>query len=272
MIKFSVLMSVYAKEKSDNLRLAIESIINQTYKPDEFVIVADGPLPVDLNRIIEEYKREYSKLIKVIYLRENMGLGKALDIGLLNCRNEYIARMDSDDISKLERFEKQFKYLSSNPQVDILGTSIDEFNEENIIISQRNVPLDDIEIKRYIKTRSPFNHRTVIFKKSKVMIFGGYGKLARKQDMDLFSRMLFNGCIGANLNESLLLFRSDNNNFKRRKSYNNISSYIKVIKKNYLRKYISLTDFLFVIFAQVLILLVPMWLFKIINRKILRKR
>jgi len=271
MYEFSVLMSVYDKEKPNNLKESIESIINQSVMPNEVIIVADGELTPELNAILIHYQNTYEKLIKVIYLHKNVGLGQALDIGLMNCKYEYVARMDSDDYSKFDRFKRQFNYLKDNPQVDILGTSISEFNEKNIITGSRKVPLNDLDIKKYIKKRSPFNHPTVVFKKSKVILFGGYGKLARKQDIDLFSRMLFNDCIGANIDEDLIMFRSDNNNFKRRKSMGYVMSYIRVMKNNLNRRYIGLKDFIIVTIIQLIILLMPMRLFKIINKKILRK-
>ncbi|MBM7453034.1 glycosyltransferase involved in cell wall biosynthesis [Acholeplasma morum] len=268
---FSVLMSLYDKDNEDYLVQSIESLLNQTVLANEIVLVIDGPINQKLQNIVNFYSIRYKDLFKIIQLPENMGLGKALDQGIFHCTNEYVARMDADDISLPNRFEKQVEFIEKNPDIDIFGAIIDEFNENGEVVSTRTVPLTDKEIKKYIRRRSPFNHPTVFFKKSKVILFGGYGNLGRKQDYDLFSRMLMNDCKGANLNESLLLFRSDNNSFKRRKSIKNAKSYVRVARNNYSRGYCSLNDLVFVICSQILAVILPIWVFKIITKKFLRK-
>ena len=110
-MKYSVLMSVYAKEKEEYLRQSIDSMLNQTVKPEQFVLVEDGPLGDDLRDCIGEYVALYSQMFTVIPLAENVGLGRALDIGLEHCRNELVARMDSDDISMPDRCEKEIKIV-----------------------------------------------------------------------------------------------------------------------------------------------------------------
>ena len=147
--QYSVLMSLYKKEKPEYLKLALESMINQSIKPDEIVLVEDGPLTKELYDVIDEYK-EYLYIVKN---DENLGLGVSLKKGLKRCKNELVARMDTDDIAKLYRCEKQINYLKEHPECSIVGGQIEEFIvEESNIIGKRIVPCSDKELKEYIKT------------------------------------------------------------------------------------------------------------------------
>lgn len=269
--KYSVLMSVYYKEKPEYLLVSIKSMLNQTYKPDEIVLVKDGQLSEELNQVINDFIKEEPFLFKVVVLKENLGLAKALDEGLKNCKNELVARMDSDDISLPKRCELQMEVFERDPNLSIVGTMIDEFYDEpSNIVSSRIVPVHHEDIVKFIKRRSPFNHPTVMYKKSAVTSSGGYGELRRKQDLDLFSRMINNDLKAYNINQSLLLFRSNRDNFQRRKSWDNCRSYINVEVAIWKRGHCSLTDLAVVIGAQFVIYLAPLWLLKKISGKYLR--
>ena len=258
MTTYSVLMSVYHKEDSNHLRLSIESILTQTVLPEQFVIVKDGPLNESLDEILAFYENEYSELFTIIELKENRGLAAALDIGLQHCRNEIVARMDSDDISLPQRCEKQIARFLENDKLAILGTNIDEFfdSPENVIRS-RIVPCEHKKILKRMRRRNAFNHPTVMFKKSEVMKCGGYGELRRCQDFDLFSRMVNMGCYAENINESLLLFRANEENSKRRKGKSSSKGYMKVMKMNYKRGYCSFADMVYAYIAQFAIAVMP---------------
>lgn len=269
---YSVLMSVYYKEKPDYLDQSINSMVYQTLSPDEFIIVKDGKLTDGLEEIIRKYSIEKPELFKIVEIEENVGLGRALDEGLKHCKNELVARMDSDDISLLDRCEKQVSMFEKNPDLSIVGTIIDEFYDDpNNIVASRVVPTEHKDILKFAKRRSPFNHPTVMYKKSEVIRCGGYGVLRRKQDLDLFSRMLNNGCIAANINESLLLFRSNEDNFIRRKSWDNCKSYIEVEYAIWRRGHCSIFDLIVVIIGQFVMLLAPMWVLKKLSNKYLRE-
>lgn len=271
-MEYSVLMSVYYKEKPEYLKRSIDSMLNQTAKPSEIVIVKDGPLTDELDELIAEYKKDNDELFNIVVSECNLGLGKALNLGLKNCNNELVARMDTDDISLTERCEKQLSKFKSDNELVILGTAIDEFySDENKIISSRVVPTSNEEIYQFAKRRSPFNHPTVMYKKSKVLELGGYSDLKRNQDVDLFGRMIFNGCKAANLEESLLLFRSNDDLSKRRKSWENTKSYISVIKQFWKNGYSSLIDYLIVAFGQTLMFICPLKFQNWIYKKFLRK-
>ncbi len=269
--KYSVLMSIYKKDKPEYFVQSLESMVNQTLRPDEILIVKDGELIKDLEEVIEKYIDEYPGLFKVVPLKENIGLGRALDEGLNHCKNELVARMDTDDISLPERCELQIKQFNENIELCIVGTMIDEFYDEpNNIISSRVVPTTNDEIYKFMKRRSPFNHPTVMYKKSEVIRCGGYGKMRRKQDLDLFSRMINNGCVAQNINQSLLLFRSNEDNFKRRKSWSYCKSYIDVQYEIWKRGHCSLGDLAFVTTGQLVMFLAPMGLLKKISSRYLR--
>lgn len=206
-MKFSVLMSVYVKELPERLGEALESVFGQTIMPDEVILVKDGPLTEDLERIIEAYQWRYP-FLNVIALKENRGLGEALRIGLEACSFDIVARMDSDDICKPFRFEKQLAYLNTHPEVDVLGSWIDEFSEDKEHVeSQRKLPTTDGELKRFMKWRCPFNHMTVMFRKEAVLSAGSYQPFYLLEDYYLWNRLANAGCRFANLGESLLWAR-----------------------------------------------------------------
>ncbi|MBC7074986.1 MAG: glycosyltransferase [Syntrophomonadaceae bacterium] len=271
-MNYSVLMSIYKKENPNYFRQSIESMLNQIAEPEEIVIVKDGPLTDALDRIISEYADKYSSKITVVQLETNVGLGLALNEGLKVCRNELVARMDTDDISVPTRCEKQLKCFANDPNLDIVGTMVDEFYDDpNRPISSRIVPTQHKQICEFAKRRSPFNHPTVMYKKSKVLACGGYSDLRRNQDVDLFARMLFNGCKAMNINESLLLFRSSDDLLKRRRNWENTKSYISTIRRLWKMGFSSYRDYLIVSIAQLIIFCCPInlqnWLYKTFLRK-----
>ncbi len=268
MVKYSVLMSLYKKEHPEYLRLALDSMINQTVKPDEIVLVEDGPLTEELYAVVEEYK----PYLHIVINEKNLGLGLALNEGLKACRNELVARMDTDDISKPNRCEKQLKRFEEKPELAIVGSYIDEFMgaKENVI-SQRKVPTTYDAIYEYAKKRSAFNHPVVMYRKSVVLAEGGYNDLKRNQDVDLFGRMLFNGHKAENIDEALLWFRSSDELAARRKSWENTKSYIATIKKFWKMGYSSFFDYVTVAIAQTGMFILPAKMQNWIYKKFLRK-
>lgn len=217
--KFSVLISIYYKENINYFNKSMESILNQELQADEIILVEDGPLPENLNSEIEKFVNK-NKNIKVIKLEKNMGLGEALKIGILHCSNELIARMDTDDISKPNRFKEQIKIFKNNPNIDMVGSLIDEFKEIDgkiNITGIRKVPETNEEIRKKLKVSNAFNHPTVMFKKSKVLAAGNYNeKFNKLEDYYLWVRMALNNCNFYNIQKSLLYFRVTENTSKRR--------------------------------------------------------
>ena len=265
--KYSVLMSLYKKEKPEYLRLAIDSVINQTVPPDEIVIVEDGPLTDELYAVLDEYP-----ILHRVKNETNLGLGLALNVGLKKCKNELVARMDTDDCSKPERCEKQLLRFSEKPYLAIVGSHIDEFvGDVSNVISQRVVPTTTKEIYDYAKRRSAFNHPAVMYSKTAVLDAGGYADLKRNQDVDLFGRMQFLGYKAENIDEALLWFRSSDELAKRRKSWQNTWSYIATIRKFWKMGYSSFVDYAMVGIAQTGMYLMPVKLQNFVYRKFLRK-
>lgn len=271
MEKYSILMSVYKKDTAEHLRQSIESMLAQSVPCEQFVVVQDGPLGEDLCAVINEYAEAQPTVFTVVPLSENIGLGKALDVGLAYCRNDLVARMDADDISLPERCEKLIALFDAEPELGIAGTNIDEFYDDPTnVVSSRVVPSDYEGIRKFIRRRSPFNHPTVMFRRSAVERCGGYGKMRRKQDFDLFARMIGMGVYARNINESLLLFRADADSYKRRKSWEYCSSYIRVQAQNYKQGYCSLWDFTVGAGGYLFLFLAPQCVMKRISKRFLR--
>lgn len=260
-------MSLYIKEKPEYLTQAIDSMLNQTVPPDEIVIVEDGPLTDELYEVIERYQKDFPNIFKIVINEKNIGLGLSLNRGLQKCKNELVARMDTDDISKPMRCEKQLQAFENDNSLSIVGSAVDEFLDDvSNVTGRRMVPKTCDEIYKFAKRRSAFNHPVVMYKKSDVLKFGGYSDLRRNQDVDLFGRMLHGGCKAMNFEESLLWFRSDNNLAKRRKSWINTKSYIETIAKFRKMGYSSFADCIIVAIAQTVMYLCPIgvqnWLYK----------
>lgn len=269
---YSALMSLYKKEHPEYLRLALDSMIDQTVKPDEIVLVEDGLLTDKLYAVVREYAGKYPELLHIVTNEKNLGLGLALNVGLKSCRNELIARMDTDDISKPDRCEKQLKKFEERPELSIVGAWVDEFAvSPDQVISTRVVPTDSDSIYNYAKKRSAFNHPVVMYRKSKVLGLGGYADLRRNQDVDLFGRMLYAGNKAENIGEALLWFRSNDDLAKRRKSWENTWSYIDTIRRFWKMGYASFRDFILVAVAQTGIYLMPVKIQHWIYKKFLRK-
>ena len=265
--KYSVLMSLYKKEKPEYLRLALASMLNQTVTPDEIVLVEDGPLTEELYAVLDEYP-----MLHRVRNEVNLGLGLALNVGLKECRNELVARMDTDDCSKPNRCEKQLARFAEKPYLAVVGSHIDEFvGDISNVVSQRVVPTTTKEIYNFAKRRSAFNHPTVMYSKTAVLENNGYADLKRNQDVDLFGRMLFEGYKAENIDESLLWFRSSDELAKRRKSWQNTWSYIATIRKFWKMGYSSFADYAMVGIAQTGMYLMPVSVQNYIYKKFLRK-
>lgn len=262
-MNYSVLMTVYINDKPEYLKKSIESILNQTVRTNDFVLVKDGPITKELQEVIDNYIDVYNELFKVIDLSHNVGLGAALREGIVCCSNELVARMDNDDIAYSYRCELQLREFENDDMLDLVGAYVDEFiEEESNIIGIRKVPLTEEEILRFSKHRNPFNHPTVMFKKSKVLACGNYSTMRTNQDVELWVRMLHNGCKTKNIPQSLVLFRFDDNTFQRRKDWTNIKLMIDVWKGFLNKGYCSYYDYFKVIAMMLVMKLVPLSVLK----------
>lgn len=216
MRNFSVLMSVYAREQSNFFKVALKSIFAQNVLPTEIVLVKDGPLTQELDNVIADFCEKYDS-IKIVEIAKNVGLGNALNVGLAACTNDLVARMDSDDLSFPKRFEAQLQIFDKDPNVDVVGAWIDEFEKDTSnIVSTRKLPENHKDIFQYAKSRCPVNHPVVMFKKQSVLDAGGYQHFPLFEDYYLWVRMLLNGAKFYNIQESLLYFRCSPDMYKRR--------------------------------------------------------
>lgn len=213
-MNLSVLMSVYAKECPKHFYMALQSIAAQTLRPAEVILVEDGPISDELRSVIEQFKDELK--IRSIKIEENRGLALALNEGLKYCNYELVARMDSDDISLPNRFEKQVAFMKSHPEIDVSSAWVEEVNEAGQVFSIRKLPTEHEAIKKFALMRSPINHSAAIFKKEAVLSVGGYPTFRKSQDYALWSLMLQKGFIFGNIDDVLLKMRVDNGLMQRR--------------------------------------------------------
>ena len=274
--RFSVLISVYYKEIPRYLDRALQSITDdQILKPNEIVLIKDGPLTKELDEVIEKFKKKYPNLFKIVTLEKNYGLGKALNIGLENCTYELVARMDGDDISKPERFKKQIEIFQKNPKLDIVGSWIDEFiekDEEIIVRSIRKVPETSEEIYQKLKSICAFNHVTVMYRKSKIIEAGSYLQEFALEDYYLWIRMALKRMKMFNYQKSLVLVRMNVEAIKRRGGLRLLKSDIKYKKKLYGFKFINKSELLKNLIKYTIYRLLPNELRGIIQRKIYRSK
>lgn len=269
--KFSVLMSLYIKEKADYFDECMQSILKQTVMPSEIVIVFDGPITEELSETVTKYCNAYTGLIKTIKNKKNKGLGLALASGVPACSYELIARMDTDDIARSDRFEKQLKLFMANPGLDICGSHIIEFEgSPEHILARRNVPITHKEIAKYQKQRSAFNHMTVMYKKSTVLRAGNYEDCPLMEDDMLWVRMLLNGARCRNIDDYLVYARTGYAMIERRGGWSYFMKYRRGRKKILESSYISKWDYWKTIGIQFVTALMPKKIRLLIFTKMLR--
>jgi glycosyltransferase involved in cell wall biosynthesis len=257
MMDFSVLLSVYDKENPNYLRQSLDSVFSQTVRAAQVVLVEDGPLTPELDSLLEEYKRKYPEL-ELVPLSENKGLGPALAEGMLHCRYELVARMDTDDIARQDRFEKQLEAFKENPALDVCGSHILEFEDEvDHIVTQRKVPLTDAEIKEYQKKRDGLNHVTVMFKKAAVLKAGNYPSCPSMEDSLLWVNMFKNGATAMNIDDYLVYVRIGKEMFDRRGGWAYYKKYKQARKRVYDTGYISWWDYEYTLLVQLAVALMP---------------
>ncbi|MEL4014800.1 glycosyltransferase [Dryocola clanedunensis] len=232
MTKFSVLMSLYKNESPNNLMASLESLNRQTLRPTEIILVLDGPIGESLKKVIELWI-DVLNIISV-QIDKNVGLGRALNYGLGFCNYDLVARMDTDDICLTTRFEKQIQEFIYDDSLALIGTAIQEFDGDiNNIVGTRAVPESPSEILNFAKYKNPFNHMTVIFKKSVVQKVGGYKHHHFMEDYNLWLRIISNGYKTKNLQEVLLLARTGNAMILRRKGLTYIKSEYQLARLKY---------------------------------------
>lgn len=270
--KYSVLMSVYNKENPKWFDESIQSMFNQTIKPNEFVLIEDGPLTNELYEVVEKYSKEYSSKFEVVKFDKNVGLGPALKKGVEICSNEYIARMDSDDYSMPKRIEKEFEIFKKYPDIGIVGTNVSEFIDSidsvvcNVILPEKND-----EIVKFSKKRNPFRHPSIMFKKSEVIRAGNYREYYLCEDYDLWLRMIRSGSKCYNIQDILTYMRIGEDFYKRRGGHKYFKSIRKFKKEQLENGYFTRMEYLKTIIPHAIVCYIPNGLRDFVYKKLLRK-
>jgi glycosyltransferase involved in cell wall biosynthesis len=205
--EFSLLMSVWRGDDPGFFEAAFRSAVHdQTRRPDDVVLVQDGPVPPPLANAIGELIESSPVPTTLLALDANVGLGVALDQGMAACAHDIVARMDADDIALPHRFAVQVPLVEQG--IDLLGSSLLEFGDDPTdIVGRRVPPIEPEAIVRYARFHQPFNHPTVVYRRSAVEAAGGYRHLALMEDYLLFAKMIGRGARVGNVAEPLVLYR-----------------------------------------------------------------
>lgn len=269
-MKFSVLMSLYDKEKPEFLTECFDSLTKQTLLADEIILVLDGQINANLQQVVSDFKTQLP--LKIIALEKNIGLGQALNAGLEQCSNEWVLRMDTDDICVATRFEQQINFIQNNPTIDVLGGQIIEF-EQDISHGKksRNVPILHDDIVNYAKFRNPMNHMTVAFKKSAVLAVGSYRHAPLYEDYDLWVRLLLAGKKFANLPDVLVYARAGQTMYERRGGLDYAKYEIAMQQNFYTQGFLTMANVIKNLAIRLPVRLLPNSLRSLIYQKLLRK-
>ncbi len=218
---FSILISVYKNDNATYFYEALNSISKQTYSPSQVVLVCDGPIDESLQEVIDYFTIQFFKLnieINSIRLKKNMGLGYALSEGVKYCKNDFIVRMDSDDISGVKRLELTRDFINSNPGYAVYGSQIEEFKNKIGDLSRiRKVPLSNDDIIKFAKMRNPMNHVTVCINRKDLLSVGSYESVLYHEDYYLWVKFIISGKMLVNSSETLVFVRVGNDLIGRRK-------------------------------------------------------
>lgn len=270
-MEFSLLMSVYGREKPKYLKEAIASAMDQTLPPKELVLVGDGPLPLPLAKAVEELCGCYPA-IRFVPLAENVGLGRALAIGLKHCSHDIVARMDTDDICLPCRFELQMAYLADHPECSVLGSWIEEFDPAQPGRGRlKKMPETAEEIAAYGKFRNPVNHMTAVFRRERVEAVGSYRHDPLLEDYDLWLRMLAAGEKFHNLPRVLVRMRVEESTYERRGGIQYFRRYLKLRREERELGLLPGSAYIKAVLGTALMTLVPSGLRRLIYQRGLRR-
>lgn len=269
---YSVLMSVYAKDRPEYLDAAIASMAAQTVPFRDMVVVCDGPLTDGLDAVLSEWGRELGERMIVHHLSENGGLGAALAAGMPLCHCDVVARMDADDMSRPGRCELLLEKMAAEG-LDLIGGAIEEFDREpGDMGSVREVPLLQADIEKGLKRRNPFNHMSVMFDRHMVEGAGGYQPFPWMEDYWLWARMIAGGCRCANVPDVLVDVRTGDGMYARRSNTAYLKSQVRFFSE--LRKLglIGRFDQAKAVAERTIATMLPAGMVKAVYNKVLRRR
>ncbi len=267
---FTLLVPVYDGDRPDYLRRSLRSAVDdQTVRPDQVVIVRDGPVRPELAGYLDEFQADCPVPVTFVPLPSNGGLGPALDRGLAASWFDVIARMDADDVAMPHRFAVQLPLIA---EADIVGSGLLEFTgDTDNIVGQRVPPTDPEQIRRYARMHDPFNHPTVVYRRSAVLAAGGYGDLPLMEDYALFARMLSNGARAVNVAEPLVFYRVGASAFKRRGGTELLRSELRLQRDFRRRGFISAGEYVRNVLVRGGYRLVPWWARRAVYRPIVAR-
>lgn len=258
-IQISGLMSIYHGTVQSELHSCLISICNQSVHLDEIIIVIDGAIGEDL----EQELALWNDKVTLRRLDHNLGLGRALSEGLKFCNFEYVMRFDSDDIFYPFRIKTQKDYLTNNPNVDILGTWMEEFKDmPNNVVSVREVPMRE-GIRKFARFRNPLNHISVIFKKTSIELVGGYEHVLYAEDYYLWLKAIRAGLTIENIPIVTCAARVSDDMYKRRSGISYIQSELRLLSLK--MSIYSKADNILIICATILRILIRLLPSKIIS-------
>lgn len=273
--EYAVLLPVYYKDEASQFFRAALSMLNQSIMPSQLVIVCDGPLTDELEEAltrIEDKAALEGVEATLVKLDKSKGLGNALNIGLKYCKQDFVARMDSDDISRPKRCEQELLALTDK-SLDLVGGCIEEFDAVPGDLGRiRNVPITLEEIIEYSKRRNPFNHMTVMFNKNSVVQAGGYQHCPGHEDYWLWVRMISNGSKCENLPDVLVDVCVGGGMLDRRGGFRYLCSQISFFSQLRQDKYLSSFEWVKAIFPRIVASMVPRVLREKLYKTFLRSR
>lgn len=269
---YSVLMSVYSKDKPEYLDAAIASMVVQTVPFQDMVIVCDGPLTDGLEEVLENWCWELDGRLTLHRLSENGGLGAALAAGLERCRCDIVARMDADDVSRPDRCRILLEKMVAE-ELDLVGGAIEEFDREpGDMGSIRAVPLEKKDIDTWLKGRNPFNHMSVVFDRHVVKEAGGYQSFPWMEDYWLWVRMIADGCRCANVSDVVVDVRAGDGMYARRSNTMYLKSQVRFFSELHKLGLIGRFDLAKAIFVRTAATLLPVGIVKYVYNRLLRGR
>ena len=269
--KFSATIGCYKNDNPSDFETAFLSIYNQTVRPDEIIITVDGPIPPELDAVVTRFEREFQAVI--LRSAQNNGLGMAHALAVTHAKYDWIAIMDADDISVPDRFEKQLSYVAEHPEVSIVGGQIDEFiGAPDNVVGIRNVPLEDHMVKRYLRSRCPFNHMTILLNSHMVKEAGNYQDWHYNEDYFLYCRMLLGGAVFHNLPDILVHVRVGEEMYKRRGGWKYFKSEAKLQRWMLTHRIIAFPRYCVNVMIRLCVqVLMPNWLRGFVFQKLFRK-
>ncbi len=211
---FTVLMAVCGTSDAQLFTRAVHSVFDNDLKPDHVVLVVDGPLPGALDRRVAAAGDDYA--IEVIRLASNEGLATALNTGLAHIRTTWIVRADADDYNLPQRFRRLAELIRSNPKLDLAGSAVLEVGPDGTPVALRQMPSRQDDILRVMRWRNPFNHMTIVCRRSLVESCGGYPDIYCREDYALWAKMVKAGARCANLPEVLVHATGGRDMYRRR--------------------------------------------------------